>query len=447
MEKQKSRDRESLERRAQDYLRRAVDFERDGYVEMASLEYVHYADVFWQIGNKEDAIKYYETADRLSPLSSHFRNNLGDMYYEMGDKKMAAIEYAKVVSLYEEQGLLDSAIRLVRSFLEKLPGEIILRYELADLYLKSERTQRAVSEYQRLIDEAGEGESVALAHSRLGDIYARRGSVREALYHYLKSSDEYFKEKDINEAVKQIKSILKIKPESVSARKRLIEMYALKRDKVFLINELLMLADILMKRDKREMAIATYTKVREIDPTNTVAQKRLSEVLRLATVEEATSGLSLDERMSKEVMSSLDSIIKELAEPEKEIVKDFLKDAETHYDLGIGYFEMDLYDDAIRELQMASRDPKLRAKACNMLGMCFTEKGEVEMAIREYIRGLRAVKDEQEELGLRYNLSRAYEYSNEPIKALEQLLDIYVIDVNFLDVREKIDLIKRKLSK
>jgi tetratricopeptide (TPR) repeat protein len=447
MNEAKSKDRASLEKKASDYLKRAVDFERDGYVEMASLEYVHYADILWQIGSKEEAVKYYETADRLSPLSSHFRNNLGDMYFEMGDKKMAAREYAKVVSLYEEQGLLDSAIRLVRSFLEKLPGEVILRYELADLYLKSERTQRAVSEYQRIIDEEGESESVALAHSRLGDIYARRGTVRESLYHYLKASDVYFKEREISEAARELKNILKLKPDSVSARKRLIEMYALKRDRVSIIDELLMLADILMKRDKREMALSTYTKVREIDPSNTVAQKRLSEALRLATVEEATSGLSLDDRMSREVMSSLDSIIKELAEPQREIVRDFLKDAETHYDLGIGYFEMDLYDDAIRELQMASRDPKLRAKSCNMLGMCFTEKGEVEMAIREYIRGLRAVNDEQEELGLRYNLSRAYEYLGQPEKALEQLLDIYVIDVNFLDVREKIDLIKRKILK
>ncbi|MGQ9706686.1 MAG: tetratricopeptide repeat protein [bacterium] len=447
MDEIKSRDRESLERKANDYLRRAIDYEKDGYVEMASLEYVHYADILWQIGSKEEAIRYYETADRLSPLSSHFRNNLGDMYFDLGDKKMAAREYAKVVSLYEEQGLLDSAIRLVRSFLEKLPGEIILRYELADLYLKSERTQRAVSEYQRIIDEAGEGDSVALSHSRLGDIYARRGTIREALYHYLKSADEYFKERDIGESARQLKNILKIKPDSIIARKRLIEMFALKRDKPSIIDELLILADILMKRGKREMALATYTKVREIDPTNTVAQKRLSEALRLATVEEATSGLSLDERMSKEVMSSLDSIIKELAEPQKEIVKDFLKDAETHYDLGIGYFEMDLYDDAIRELQMASRDPKLRAKACNMLGLCFTEKGEVEMAIREYLRGLRAVNDEQEELGLRYNLARAYEYIEQYEKALEQLIDIYVIDINFLDVREKIDLIKRKLAK
>jgi len=447
MNEAKSKDRASLEKKASDYLKRAVDFERDGYVEMASLEYVHYADILWQIGSKEEAVKYYETADRLSPLSSHFRNNLGDMYFEMGDKKMAAREYAKVVSLYEEQGLLDSAIRLVRSFLEKLPGEIVLRYELADLYLKSERTQRAVAEYQRIIDEKGDSESIALAYSRLGDIYARRGTVREALYQYLKASDEYFKEREISEAARELKNILKLKPDSVSARKRLIEMYALKRDRVSIVDELLMLADILMKRDKREMALSTYTKVREIDPSNTVAQKRLSEALRLATVEEATSGLSLDDRMSREVMSSLDSIIKELAEPQREIVRDFLKDAETHYDLGIGYFEMDLYDDAIRELQMASRDPKLRAKSCNMLGMCFTEKGEVEMAIREYIRGLRAVKDEQEELGLRYNLSRAYEYLGQPEKALEQLLDIYVIDVNFLDVREKIDLIKRKILK
>lgn len=441
----KSNERDSLKKRADNYLRRAIEYERDGYVEMASLEYVHYADILWQMGNKEESIKYYETADRLSPLSSHFRNNLGDMYYDLGKRELAAREYAKVVGLYAEQGLLDSAIRLCRSFLEKLPGNITLMYELAELYMKSERTQKAVNEYQRIIDEEGEG--IALAHERLGDIYARRGSTKEALHNYLKAANEYFKERELSEAIEQYRNILKLKPESVAARQRLVELLAMKKDKKSLTEELLALADILMKQGKKEMALSTYTKVREIEPSNLQAQKRLSEALRLATVEEATGGLEIDERMSNEVMSSLDSIVKELGGTDTEEAEETIKDAETHYNLGTGYLEMDLYDDAIRELQMASRNKRLRAKACNILGLCFMEKGDVEMAIREYIRGLKAVENEYEELGLRYNLASAYEYAGELKKALDQLIDIYVVDVNYLDVKEKIESIKNRLSK
>jgi tetratricopeptide (TPR) repeat protein len=115
-----------------------------------------------------------------------------------------------------------------------------------------------------------------------------------------------------------------------------------------------------------------------------------------------------------------------------------LEDPATHYDLGLAYLEMDLFDEAIKELQISSRDPRLRVKSCNMLGLCFMERGEVELAIKEYERGLSVLSPEEEQIGLRYNLARAYETLGNYQEAVNQLREIYVVDVNYLDVKQRL---------
>jgi len=57
------------------------------------------------------------------------------------------------------------------------------------------------------------------------------------------------------------------------------------------------------------------------------------------------------------------------------------KDPETHYDLGLAYKTMELFDYAIAEFELASQDP-LRKFDCYMfLAECFKEKGDSEQSM------------------------------------------------------------------
>ena len=73
-----------------------------------------------------------------------------------------------------------------------------------------------------------------------------------------------------------------------------------------------------------------------------------------------------------------------------------------------------------------------------MLGLCFMERGEVELAIKEYERGLSTPGREEEHLGLRYNLARAHENLGNIEGMLNQLREIYAVDVNYLDVKQRL---------
>jgi len=118
-------------------------------------------------------------------------------------------------------------------------------------------------------------------------------------------------------------------------------------------------------------------------------------------------------------------------------------DYRSHYDLGMAYLEMDLLSEAIREYQMASRSPQYQVKCLEMIGLCFVRQNHAQLAIRQLSKGLTLIGAETEDsLGIKYNLALAYEMAGDTDNARRYFEDVYVVDVTFREVADKI----RKLS-
>ena len=132
----------------------------------------------------------------------------------------------------------------------------------------------------------------------------------------------------------------------------------------------------------------------------------------------------------------------------EEILSDFKKgvekqlgaeDYDTRYNLGIAYKEMGLIDEAIAEFQIASKDPKRFLECCSMLGLCFIEKGMPKLAVKWYQRGLETGGyNEEEYLGLKYEMAQAYELMSEFDKALEYYQEVYGVNAGYRNVTKKI---------
>jgi tetratricopeptide (TPR) repeat protein len=116
------------------------------------------------------------------------------------------------------------------------------------------------------------------------------------------------------------------------------------------------------------------------------------------------------------------------------------EDYRSHYDLGMAYLEMELLAEAIREYQFASKSPKYQARALEMIGLCFLKQNQAGLAIKQLNKGLQAVGDNAtESLGIKYNLGLAYEMAGDLEKAKSEFEDVYVEDVTFRDVAQKIE--------
>lgn len=130
-------------------------------------------------------------------------------------------------------------------------------------------------------------------------------------------------------------------------------------------------------------------------------------------------------------------IIDEFKSEIKESVDD--EDFRSHYDLGMAYLEMDFLKEAIQEFQFAAKSSAYRVRSLEMIGLCFLNQGKPQLAIKQLVKGLELVgSSERETLGLLYNLGLAYEMIGDIDKAKSCFEDVYVVDVTFRDVANKI---------
>ncbi|MDD5306084.1 MAG: tetratricopeptide repeat protein [Deltaproteobacteria bacterium] len=114
-------------------------------------------------------------------------------------------------------------------------------------------------------------------------------------------------------------------------------------------------------------------------------------------------------------------------------------DYSTHYDLGIAYKEMGLYEDAIREFESAAADPSRAALCKQMIGICYVGLERFGEAIDTLKAGL-AIKGarRQEHMGLLYELGRTYELMGRTDEALVCFAKIQGREPGFADVASRI---------
>jgi tetratricopeptide (TPR) repeat protein len=127
-------------------------------------------------------------------------------------------------------------------------------------------------------------------------------------------------------------------------------------------------------------------------------------------------------------------------------------DYETHHNLGIAFKEMGLMEEAIGEFQRALKAvgadvaSEEFVRCCNMLGLCFVDKGLPQVAVKWFVRGLSSPgRNEETYQALRYDLGCAHEMAGNTEAALETFLDVYGVNINYRDVSEKIESLKNRI--
>jgi len=114
-------------------------------------------------------------------------------------------------------------------------------------------------------------------------------------------------------------------------------------------------------------------------------------------------------------------------------------DSQTHYDLGVAYKEMGLFDDAVAEFTMAARDPKRECVCWSMIGLVRVDLGDADGAIEAFIRGLHAEeKSLEQELALYFELGAVYEARDNAQEALYYFEKVLRRDPNFRNVAQRV---------
>ncbi len=147
----------------------------------------------------------------------------------------------------------------------------------------------------------------------------------------------------------------------------------------------------------------------------------------------------------------------ETIEPDEETGKKIFKtdvdeqiaadDMESHYNLGIAYREMGLFDDAVSEFEKAEKEPSRFVDCQTLKGLCYRDKGDFENAEEMFKNALASVYlEEMQSLNLGYELGLLYECSNRAEEALSSYQIVFGKDSNYRDVRDKIAILENAID-
>jgi tetratricopeptide (TPR) repeat protein len=141
----------------------------------------------------------------------------------------------------------------------------------------------------------------------------------------------------------------------------------------------------------------------------------------------------------------LDDVFAEFKEDVEEPSAVGAGDIETHYNMGIAFREMALYDEAIGEFQKAyqlaekTKDTPRMVQCCSLLATCFLEKGLPQLAVRWYQTALNApALDAESSLALLYEVGSAQEVAGDRAAALKSFMEVYARNIDYRNVSERL---------
>lgn len=225
--------------------------------------------------------------------------------------------------------------------------------------------------------------------------------------------------------------------------------------------------DFFLEQGLVEQAKECYQRLAASFPQSSLLTARAQRISELSAVPTALVEHSAEELFAEEqgFFNLAAELEKELEEEEKQLVaeargegtqeesfeelfKQFQQgvteqlgeeDYATHFDLGLAYREMGLYDEAIGEFQLVLKSPDLALDGMTLIANCYMDKGLPEEAASWLEKALHTPNLPAEaELGLRYELGRAWEQAGNVAAALAYYAEVLAVNPAYRDVVDRI---------
>lgn len=115
------------------------------------------------------------------------------------------------------------------------------------------------------------------------------------------------------------------------------------------------------------------------------------------------------------------------------------EDAQSHYDLGMAFMEMGLFDESFKEFSQAAADTSRRFECFVFQGVCLRGKGDLSNAEKVFRSLVKPGISLEESCTAKYELALTCEASGNAAEYLTLLAEIDASNRNFRDVRARLD--------
>jgi len=341
-------------------------------------------------------------------------------------------------------GWPEISVFALRTLLEENPRDVKLLHELGQLYHQIGQSEGEVEVYNR-ITEIDPLDAVAL---RLGKDASARASMTSGGWIQAESYRELIKDKDLavslerqsrmsltgdalDQQIAEMESRQKADPQNVDLARKLGSM-----------NE---------QKDNIEAAIKWYERAAELTAGGDAELvRKVSDLKRraieseIAKHEEFLAGYNKHDAARTKRDEQLQAAKKRRAEiviedAEKRVERN-PTDLQLRFELGEQLVNAQRFREAVPELQRARQNPNARAKAMNLLGVCYRGMGMLDLAMKqleEAANEIRTMDSTKKEIV--YNLGLVYEQMGDREKSLAGMKQIYQSDYGYKDVAERVE--------
>ncbi len=124
----------------------------------------------------------------------------------------------------------------------------------------------------------------------------------------------------------------------------------------------------------------------------------------------------------------------------REMVKRYPNDLQFRYELGYQYYLREMDNDAIEEFQLAQRNPQRRTRALYYLSLCFSRKGQPDIAFEQLKKAASelTIMDETKK-DIVYQMGLLADEMDRPDEALGYYKQIYESDIKYKDIQSRIE--------
>jgi tetratricopeptide (TPR) repeat protein len=144
-----------------------------------------------------------------------------------------------------------------------------------------------------------------------------------------------------------------------------------------------------------------------------------------------------DDAVCDEILARKKSVILEGA---KDRVKRYPNDLQYRFELGEALIDNGGYKEAVPELQQALRQPSVRHRALNLLGVSYQKRKMLDLAAKQYaLAASEIVAMDNVKKDAIYSLGVILEEMGKKVEALEEFKKIYEVDSQFRDIAERVE--------
>lgn len=322
------------------------------------------ANKYIKKGQWDNAIVEFRKILNEEPNDCSILNQIGDLYLKKGDVNKAVEEFSKAAEIYRKDGFNMKAIAMYRKILRNVPENFEVHSKLAQLFAEQGLIREAIDQYKAVADTYSEKGSIGEAldtyqqivdldpgnpntRLKLAELYEKEGFSEKAIREYQRVAEHYFKAGEHEEAINIYKKAADVDPSNIRAKLVLVQAY----EELSMYQEAMKLLQFAIEvyPDNTELLYALgnlYTKMQDYKE----AQKTYEKALRInpndLNVREAL-GIVLAFMGNVEKGSQIiDTVVKQRYKRHEygfalKALKDFSKAApnhlETHQKLAIVY--------------------------------------------------------------------------------------------------------------